>query len=82
MIAIKEKRASWSPAPRKSARSGEGLRGLPVEEIWQLITGMGALEPPQSHRFLVGPVLTWLRKSLWRLLGVRPAHRQLVFPPK
>src|SRR5437870_1036287 len=78
MMAVTEKEPVEAVPGENHGRSGEGARGLPVEEIWQLITAIGALEPPQSHRQLIGPVLTWLRKNLWRLLGVKSAHRQLV----
>lgn len=37
----------------------------------------GDLEPPRSHRPVVGPVLTWLRKCLWRLFGIKPMGQQV-----
>jgi FkbM family methyltransferase len=55
----------------------EGARNVSLNEIWRTIIALGGLEPPPSPRPVVGPVLTWVRRCLWRLIGFEPAQRQL-----
>ena len=58
-------------------RSSLGTKALSIDEVWKVIAALGALEPPPSPRPIVGPVLTWLRKCLWRLIGVKLTLRQV-----
>jgi FkbM family methyltransferase len=57
--------------------SSEGVRPLSLEEIWRVVIALGGLEPPRSPRPAVGPILTWVRQCLWRLMGFEPTHRRL-----
>ena len=57
--------------------SCEGERYVSLDEIWRVVVALGRLEPPPSPRPVVGPILTWMRQGLWRLIGFEPTHRQL-----
>ena len=56
---------------------GQGERSASLGEIWKMVVALGDLKPPSSPRPIVGPVLTWIRQGLWRLIGFEPAQRQL-----
>ena len=56
----------------------QNLIGLSTEEIWKIVNLRGAVELPPSSRPVVGPAVDWLRKCLWRLLGVKST--QLAIP--
>lgn len=56
----------------------ENLAGLSVDEIWKIVNLGGGVERPPSSRSVVGPAVDWLRKCLWRLLGIKST--QLAIP--
>jgi len=46
--------------------------GLSMGDIWKIVNLGGAVGIPQSSRPVLGPVVDFLRKYLWRLLGIQP----------
>src|SRR5260370_20405420 len=57
--------------------SGEGARPVSLDEVGRVVIALGGLEPPQSPRPVVGPILNRVRQCLWRLMGFEATHCQL-----
>lgn len=73
MISVRENHVDvTSPVSGRSVE--ENLVGLSPDEIWKIVSLGDFVDLPRSSRPMVGPVLDWLRKYLWRLIGIKPKY--------
>ena len=76
MLTTEKHRANHLQKP-DVANSIEAERTLSPDDVWRMVAALGKLQPPQSHRPIVGPLLTWVRQCLWRLIGFELMHQQI-----
>jgi FkbM family methyltransferase len=74
---LMEKNGAVTPQEPSFVLSDEGARNPSLVEIYKLVIALSDLKPPPSPRPIVGPLLTWARQGLWRLIGVEAVCRQL-----
>ena len=55
----------------------EGEHSLSEDDVRRVISALGKLKPHQSPRPILGPILTWVRQCLWRLIGVEPTCHEV-----
>jgi len=77
MNLVQENHASGALLGADQRAWSQNLDGLSIDEVRKVVGAEGDLEPSRSHRPVVGPILTWLRKCLWRLFGVKPISQQV-----
>jgi len=55
----------------------EDEHSLSEDDVRRVVRALGKLKPHQSPRPILGPILTWVRQGLWRLIGVEPTCHQV-----
>jgi FkbM family methyltransferase len=77
MSLAQENRADLA-LPARQRNISENLVGLSIDDISRVVNLAAEFEPPQSSRPMLGPFVTWSRRQVWRLLGIKPKQLMAV----